>query len=33
MCGAGMVRAHYADLEMLSVMGIWTQRWVHVHGE
>ncbi len=29
---AGMTEVHYADLEILSVLGIWTQRYVHVYG-
>lgn len=24
---------HYADLETLSVLGVWTQRWVTIYGE
>ncbi len=28
----GFARVDYADLETLSVLGIWTQRWVHVYG-
>jgi hypothetical protein len=30
---AGIARIHYADLEVLNVIGIWRQSWVHVHGE
>lgn len=30
---AGFERVYYADLERLSVLRIWTQRWVHVYGE
>jgi hypothetical protein len=30
---AGIERAHYADIQTLSVLGLWTQRWVHVYGE
>jgi hypothetical protein len=30
---AGMTTIHYADLETLSVLGIWTQRWAVVYGE
>ncbi len=30
---AGIETIHYADVETLSVLGIWTQRWVHVYGE
>ncbi len=30
---AGITRAYYADIETLSFMGIWTQRWIHVYGE
>lgn len=29
----GMETVHYADLEILRVLGFWTQRWVHVYGE
>jgi hypothetical protein len=29
----GFTRVYYADLEVLSVLGIWTQRWAHVYGE
>jgi hypothetical protein len=29
----GFTRVHYADLETLSVLGIWTQRWARVYGE
>ena len=28
----GLEEVYYADLETLSVLGIWTQRWVHVYG-
>ncbi|NOT32299.1 MAG: hypothetical protein HOP15_17775 [Planctomycetes bacterium] len=28
----GFDKVHYADLETLSVLGIWTQQWVHVYG-
>ena len=28
----GFEEIYYADLETLSVLGIWTQRWVHVVG-
>lgn len=27
-----MEEIYYADLETLSIFGIWTQRWVHVYG-
>ena len=30
---AGMTTIHYADLETLRVVGIWTQRWAIVYGE
>ena len=30
---AGMTTIHYADLETLSVLGLWTQRWAVVYGE
>jgi len=30
---AGITTVHYADLEILSVLGIWTQRWAVVYGE
>jgi hypothetical protein len=29
----GFTRIYYADLETLSVLGVWTQRWAHVYGE
>jgi hypothetical protein len=29
----GFTRIDYADLETLSVLGIWTQRFAHVYGE
>lgn len=29
----GFTRIYYADLETLSVLGLWTQRTVHVYGE
>ncbi len=29
----GFTRIYYADLETLSVFGIWTQRSAHVYGE
>lgn len=28
----GFERVYYADLERLSVLGIWRQEWVHVYG-
>lgn len=30
---AGITRVHYADLEKRSILRIWTEYWVHVHGE
>lgn len=30
---AGLRRIHCADLEELSVLGIWTERTIHVYGE
>ena len=30
---AGIETVHYADLETMSVLGIWNERWVHVYGE
>lgn len=30
---AGIETVHYADVETRSVMGIWTESWVHVYGE
>jgi len=30
---ADLETVHYADLETLSILGLWTQRWVHVYGE
>ncbi len=29
----GLTTVHYADLRTLSVLGLWTQRWVYVYGE
>jgi hypothetical protein len=29
---AGIEYLHYADLEILSVLGIWRQYWVHLYG-
>ncbi len=29
----GLNKVYYADLETWSVLGIWTQRYVHVYGE
>lgn len=29
----GLQTVHYADLEVLNVLGIWTQRWVRIYGE
>lgn len=29
----GLHTVHYADLEVLSVLGVWTQRWVRIYGE
>ena len=29
----GLTTVHYADLETLSVLGIWNQYWLHVYGE
>jgi hypothetical protein len=28
----GITEIHYADLEVLSVLGIWSQRWAIVYG-
>jgi len=28
----GFSKVYYADMETLSVLGIWTQHWVHVYG-
>lgn len=28
----GFSKVNYADLETLSVLGIWVQQWVHVYG-
>jgi hypothetical protein len=33
MRAAGLTRVHYADLETLSILGLWTQRWIHLYGE
>lgn len=29
----GLARIYYADLEVLSILGIWTQSYVRVYGE
>ncbi len=29
----GFTRVDYADLETLTVLGVWTQRWARVYGE
>lgn len=29
---AGFTEVLYADLEVFSILGIWTQTWVHVYG-
>ena len=28
----GFNEVYYADLETLSILGIWTQKWVHIYG-
>jgi hypothetical protein len=28
----GFDEVHYADLETLQILGIWTQQWAHVYG-
>lgn len=30
---AGLKEVYFADLETLSILGIWTQRWIHVYGK
>jgi hypothetical protein len=30
---AGFETVHYADLETRSILGLWTERWLHVYGE
>ncbi len=30
---AGLTEVHYADLETLSIAGIWTQRFVIIYGQ
>lgn len=30
---AGLQEVYFADLETLSVLGIWTQQWIHVYGK
>ncbi|MCP4004227.1 MAG: hypothetical protein GY725_08535 [bacterium] len=30
---AGFDKAYYADFEVLSILGIWTQSWVIVYGD
>ena len=29
----GIETVYYADLETISVAGVWTQRWIHIYGE
>ena len=29
----GLKHVYYADLETLTVLGLWRQRWAHVYGE
>ncbi len=29
----GIHTVHYADVETLSLLGVWTQRWVRIYGE
>ena len=29
---AGLDEAYYADVTTMTILGIWTQRWVHVYG-
>jgi hypothetical protein len=29
----GFTRIDYADLETLSVLGVWKQQWAHVYGQ
>ncbi len=29
----GFTRVHYADIQTLSVLGVWTQQWVRIYGE
>jgi hypothetical protein len=29
----GLKRIHYADLETLSLLGVWNQYYVHVYGD
>jgi hypothetical protein len=28
----GFEEVHYADLETLQILGVWTQQWAHVYG-
>lgn len=28
----GLTELYYADLEKLSILGVWTQEWAHVYG-
>ena len=30
---AGLDEAYYADVTTMTILGIWTQRWVHVYGK
>jgi len=29
----GLQKVYYADIETLSVLSIWRQRWIHIYGE
>ncbi|MDG2148441.1 MAG: TRL domain-containing protein [Planctomycetota bacterium] len=29
----GLHKIYFADIETLSVLGLWRQRWIHIYGE
>jgi hypothetical protein len=33
MRSANITTVHYADLETISFLGVWTQSWIHIYGE
>ena len=33
MAKAGITKIYYADIQTLSVLGFWRQRWIYVYGE
>jgi hypothetical protein len=29
----GLHKIYFADIETLSILGLWRQRWIHIYGE